>query len=273
MTKIKTRYDTAGGWSAANPVLLAGEKGIESDTNKEKNGDGSTAWNALPYATIGPASPAFTGTPTAPTPPSGNNTTRIATTQFVQTELAGKASTASPAFSGNPTAPTPAVDDDDTSIATTAWVNDAIAAAVADALETALLAAHPVGSVLITENPASPDTYLGGGTWVAEAEGRVLVSHKAADTDFDTVGETGGAKTHAHDLDNSSTGARIRIGSDGAIWGLIKSGTSRTHTRKVEGTGSVISSDTSTMVPIEGTSDSASSMPPYYVVYMWRRTA
>ena len=32
-------------------------------------------------------SPALTGTPTAPTPPANNNTTRVATTAYVQTEL------------------------------------------------------------------------------------------------------------------------------------------------------------------------------------------
>lgn len=39
------------------------------------------------------ASPALTGTPTAPTATAGTNTTQIATTQFVQTGLSGKANT------------------------------------------------------------------------------------------------------------------------------------------------------------------------------------
>ena len=47
--RIKLRGDTAANWTAANPVLGAREKGIETDTNREKNGDGVTAWNALPY--------------------------------------------------------------------------------------------------------------------------------------------------------------------------------------------------------------------------------
>lgn len=38
------------------------------------------------------ASPALTGTPTAPTAAAGNNTTQIATTAFVQTEIASKVS-------------------------------------------------------------------------------------------------------------------------------------------------------------------------------------
>jgi hypothetical protein len=51
---------TAAQWAAANTVLLAGEVGVETDTLKIKAGNGSTAWNALPYigdaATAGVAS-------------------------------------------------------------------------------------------------------------------------------------------------------------------------------------------------------------------------
>ena len=42
--------DTAAGWAAKNVVLPDGYVGVESDTNKEKNGDGSTAWNSLAYS-------------------------------------------------------------------------------------------------------------------------------------------------------------------------------------------------------------------------------
>ena len=47
--KIQSRIDTSGNWSNKNPVLLAGEIGIESDTYRLKAGDGSTSWNNLPY--------------------------------------------------------------------------------------------------------------------------------------------------------------------------------------------------------------------------------
>ena len=36
-------------WAAANPTLLQGEWGLETDTRLTKLGDGSTAWNSLPY--------------------------------------------------------------------------------------------------------------------------------------------------------------------------------------------------------------------------------
>lgn len=46
---IKLRRDTAAAWTAANPVLADGEPGYETDTNKLKIGNGSTAWVTLPY--------------------------------------------------------------------------------------------------------------------------------------------------------------------------------------------------------------------------------
>lgn len=47
--KIQLRHDTAANWTSVNPVLLEGEVGIETDTKKQKIGDGSTPWNNLAY--------------------------------------------------------------------------------------------------------------------------------------------------------------------------------------------------------------------------------
>ena len=46
---IQLRRDTAAQWIAINPVLAAGEPGLESDTGRIKFGDGSTAWRDLAY--------------------------------------------------------------------------------------------------------------------------------------------------------------------------------------------------------------------------------
>jgi hypothetical protein len=48
-TKIQVRRGTAAEWASANPVLSAGEPGFETDTGLFKVGDGSTAYNDLPY--------------------------------------------------------------------------------------------------------------------------------------------------------------------------------------------------------------------------------
>ena len=122
-----------------------------------------------PHSQYAPkASPTFTGTPKAPTPAAGNNTTQVATTAFVQAALTAlingapatldtlkeiaaainndpkfsttinnalelKASLSSPALTGTPTAPTAAQSVNNTQIATTAFVKSAIAAMVGSA--------------------------------------------------------------------------------------------------------------------------------------------
>ena len=47
--QFQFRRGTSSEWSSANPVLAAGEMGIETNTNLFKVGNGSTAWNALAY--------------------------------------------------------------------------------------------------------------------------------------------------------------------------------------------------------------------------------
>jgi hypothetical protein len=48
-TRMQQRRGTAAQWSAANPILAAGEIGFETDTSKFKMGNGSSAWSALTY--------------------------------------------------------------------------------------------------------------------------------------------------------------------------------------------------------------------------------
>ena len=52
-TRIKLRRDTASNWTDANPVLALAEPGLETDTRKVKYGDGTTAWQDLPYSSAG----------------------------------------------------------------------------------------------------------------------------------------------------------------------------------------------------------------------------
>ena len=66
---LQLRRDTAANWAAANPVLLLGEVGLESDSQQMKVGNGTTAWNALPYGGV-KGEKGATGT-TGPTGPTG----------------------------------------------------------------------------------------------------------------------------------------------------------------------------------------------------------
>jgi hypothetical protein len=48
-TRMQQRRGTAAQWTAANPILAAGEIGFETDTSKFKMGNGSSTWTALQY--------------------------------------------------------------------------------------------------------------------------------------------------------------------------------------------------------------------------------
>lgn len=65
---VQVKRKTAAAWTLADPVLLAGEPGFESDTARLKIGDGVTAWSGLSY--IGGAG--GTGTLTGAADPNGS---------------------------------------------------------------------------------------------------------------------------------------------------------------------------------------------------------
>ena len=47
--QMQQRRDTAANWTSADPTLLSGEFGYETDSGKFKVGNGSTAWTSLSY--------------------------------------------------------------------------------------------------------------------------------------------------------------------------------------------------------------------------------
>lgn len=50
--RIQLRNDTAENWTNANPVLLKGEMGVETDTGKTKIGNGTDNWTTLKYSGV-----------------------------------------------------------------------------------------------------------------------------------------------------------------------------------------------------------------------------
>jgi|TARA_R100000482_G_scaffold123974_1_gene75273 hypothetical protein len=100
---------------------------VKADAFIYDNSGSDTEVSLSDIATKAPiASPTFTGTPAAPTAAQGTNTTQIATTAFVNAEIAAdtaaKAPLASPTFTGVPAAPTASSGTNTTQIATTAYV-------------------------------------------------------------------------------------------------------------------------------------------------------
>ena len=112
-------------------------------------------------------------------------------------------------------------------------------AQVNNAVQTGLKSVWPVGSIFISIVATNPATLLGFGTWSQVAQGQFLVGQLTADPDFGTVEAAGGAKTHT----SSAPSATAALGVVGAAVA------SDTHTHTVN------------------------NLPPFYVVYAFKRTA
>jgi hypothetical protein len=167
-----------------------------------------------------------------------------------------KADIASPAFTGTPTALTAATTTNTTQLATTAFVQQEITANAPD-----LSVLYPVGSVYINAAVSTnPGTLLGFGTWAAFGAGRVLVGLDAGDVDFDTVEETGGAKTHTLTVDEMPSHTHTQAGSDNSA--PLQFGNPSDDFGEVDSqTGAT------------GGGQAHNNLQPYIVVYMWKRTA
>lgn len=161
--------------------------------------------------------------------------------------------------------------------------------------------AWPIGSVFIAVVSTNPGTLLGFGTWSAFGTGRVLVGINPADVDFDTVEETGGAKTvaaagtvsqptftgnalatHTHSADGilaTDTNAALNNNSQEVQMGVGVTVAAHTHshshshdvTGDTSATGAGTPSGTVSQPTFTGSATSV--VQPYIVVYMWKRTA
>jgi hypothetical protein len=141
-------------------------------------------------------------------------------------------------------------------------------------------AAYPVGSIYTSVISTNPATLLGFGTWAAFAAGRVLVGLDAGQTEFDTVKETGGAKTHTLTEAEMPSHTHVQnahshtYASQTATTGGVSSyehGTIDTSSTAAESTISV----NATTATNQNTGGGAAhnNLQPYIVVHFWERTA
>ena len=96
---------------------------------------------------------------------------------------------------------------------------------------------------------------------VPNLKGRVPAGVDSGQTEFDTLGDTGGAKTHTHPL---SDAGQAQISGEG---GFIYTG--RTYTSFTAARKNGVSSDArdassrTVSAPLQGATDSSSTLPPY----------
>jgi hypothetical protein len=139
---------------------------------------------------------------------------------------------------------------------------------------------YPVGSVYISVVSTNPATLLGVGTWAAFATGRTLVGIDAGQTEFDTVEETGGAKTHTlleaeipshtHTItDPGHTHTQTTSATDGASVRADSSSGGATYNN----VANINSNTTGITINNTGGGGAHNNLQPYIVVYIWKRTA
>lgn len=135
--------------------------------------------------------------------------------------------------------------DDGTAENTTPWVDaeDIVWSSVINKI-------YPVGSIFMSATLSTASDVMNalGGTWVAWGAGRVPVGVDTSQTEFDTVEETGGSKTHRHTMTNSYTSSYS-----------AQNGNAYTN-------GGTVSSQTVY-------TGYASTLQPYITCYMYKRTA
>lgn len=122
--------------------------------------------------------------------------------------------------------------------------------------------AFPVHSIFISAVATNPATLLGYGTWVREAEGRVIVGVNNAQPAYDAAGKTGGAETvtldvtqlpaHTHAQSIRNTGTAGTAGTQGA-------NTANNATAGVTGS--------------TGGGQPVSVMQPWITAHVWRRVS
>ena len=195
----------------------------------------------------------------------------------------------------------PAIDTSTVSFPTNKAVKDYVDAAIAASKSSM----YPVGSLYYNAtNATNPATLLGFGTWSAYAQGRVPVGLDSSQTEFDTIGETGGDKNlqaHTHTrgtmnitsgtpgirngwTDSSGGGTMMYSQSSGAFYTDRPSGDGYWWANPTSSGGAGVNTQYHTRLNFDASRNwtgetstagtgAAQNLQPYIVVYIWIRTA
>lgn len=144
---------------------------------------------------------------------------------------------------------------------------------------------YPVGSIYMSVNNVSPQSFLGG-TWVAWGAGRVPVSVANGDSDFGTVEKTGGEKLHKlteSEMPRHIHAASSKTGSGRRSAPVSNDGVMFVRDGAIEATqyfqvdtqsppyGNFLSLNVT--VSASGNDEPHNNLQPYITCYMWKRTA
>lgn len=126
---------------------------------------------------------------------------------------------------------------------------------------------YPVGSIYMSVVSTNPATLFGFGTWVAWGAGRVPVGVDTGQTEFDTVEETGGSKTHQ--LTESEMPSHYHTVNSF----LTDTGSGAGGIQRASIAVEDLSYNTAGNTNSKGGNQAHNNLQPYITCYMWKRTA
>jgi len=119
----------------------------------------------------------------------------------------------------------------------------------------------PVGIVYFSILAISPAIHFGG-TWSQIANGQFIVGQDTTDLAYDVGEETGGVGSHKHSVNPVNTTSNVESAAEvvdnNADISTVNVGAAN-HTHNVD------------IAPVD--SSIVSNIPPYFVLYIWKRTA
>lgn len=127
-----------------------------------------------------------------------------------------------------------------------------------------VLDCYPVGSYYETSDTSFDPNSAWGGTWVLDSKGRVTVGRDETIADFNTVGKTGGEKTHTLTVDEMPSHTH----KDGTNASVAYVGHVGANTAQV-----AFDANSGRPTTATGGGQAHNNMPPYVVVNRWHRTA
>lgn len=135
---------------------------------------------------------------------------------------------------------------------------------------------YKVGDIFLSFNATNPATVKGYGTWALRGAGQTLVGVDAAQTEFNTVRKTGGAKTHTLTIAEMPSHTHIqnqhrhtRGATNGAVGfqETVSLGNSAARGYSPAGDyATATNQDT-------GGGGAHNNLQPYITCYIWERTA
>lgn len=137
-------------------------------------------------------------------------------------------------------------------------------------------AIFPIGQIIIKGDDADYSNWLGF-TWERTAVGKVLVGYDNKDTDFNTIGKTGGEKEHKLTLDEMPAHSHKLNGNtnvvfdENSIYPYLLASAKRGYANgdSVTFGGDYSINDTTT----KGGGQAHNNIQPYQVVAYWKRVS